>query len=233
MARITVEDCLARIPNLFDLVLTASKRSRRLANGAEAMVEWENDKPTVVALREIAAGHIDVDILEETDQQQALDAVFEDENTEEASQPATSAATPFPMPKTEPMAKAPEPQVAAEPAPEPEIEKPAEKVQAEVVEEKVQAAAAPEAEAAPALSPEEELAALLGAAPEPAAEPDVSSETDVTDAPEVAAEAATDPAVKTEAAWQPEPQSYAAQESEATKDEDDKPPVSSSDTPSE
>ncbi|MBT8063146.1 MAG: DNA-directed RNA polymerase subunit omega, partial [Gammaproteobacteria bacterium] len=77
MARITVEDCLARIPNLFDLVLTASKRSRRLANGAEAMVDWENDKPTVVALREIAAGHVNTDILEETEQQQALEAVFE------------------------------------------------------------------------------------------------------------------------------------------------------------
>ncbi|NNF65944.1 MAG: DNA-directed RNA polymerase subunit omega [Gammaproteobacteria bacterium] len=233
MARITVEDCLARIPNLFDLVLTASKRSRRLANGAEALVEWENDKPTVVALREIAAGHIDVDILEETDQQQALDAVFEDENKEEASQPATSAATPFPMPKSEPVAKAAEPQVVAEPAPAPEIEKPAETVQAEVAEEKVETAAAPEAEAAPALSPEEELAALLGTAPEPAAKPEVSSERDVTAAPEATAEPATDPAVKTEATWQPEPQSYSTEEPRAAKDEDDKPPVSSSDTPSE
>ncbi len=79
MARITVEDCLERIPNLFDLVLTASKRSRRLANGAEAMVEWENDKPTVVALREIAAGHVNADILEESDQQQLLESVFEDD----------------------------------------------------------------------------------------------------------------------------------------------------------
>ena len=49
MARITVEDCLQQIPNLFELVLTASKRSRKLANGVEPMVEWENDKPTVVA----------------------------------------------------------------------------------------------------------------------------------------------------------------------------------------
>ena len=54
MARITVEDCLKNVDNLFDLVLLASKRSRQLANGAEARVEWENDKPTVVALREIA-----------------------------------------------------------------------------------------------------------------------------------------------------------------------------------
>jgi DNA-directed RNA polymerase subunit omega len=47
MARITVEDCLQNEPNLFNLVLLAAKRARRLANGAEATVEWENDKPTV------------------------------------------------------------------------------------------------------------------------------------------------------------------------------------------
>lgn len=65
MARITVEDCLKNIDNLFQLVLVAAKRSRRLANGAEATVDWENDKPTVVALREIAAGTITADLLEE------------------------------------------------------------------------------------------------------------------------------------------------------------------------
>ena len=89
MARITVEDCLERIPNLFELVLTASKRSRRLANG-EAMVEWENDKPTVVALREIAEGHVNADILQESEQQQLLESVFEDDSeakTEEGEQP--------------------------------------------------------------------------------------------------------------------------------------------------
>ena len=68
MARITVEDSLANIPNLFQLVLVAAKRARKLANGAEATVEWQNDKPTVVALREIAAGHIGPEILEETEQ---------------------------------------------------------------------------------------------------------------------------------------------------------------------
>ena len=68
MARITVEDCVARIPNKFQLVLVAAKRARQLANGAEAMVEWENDKPTVVALREIAEGYITERILEERDQ---------------------------------------------------------------------------------------------------------------------------------------------------------------------
>jgi DNA-directed RNA polymerase subunit omega len=65
MARITVEDCLKNIDNLFQLVLVAAKRSRRLANGAEPTVDWENDKPTVVALREIAAGNITAELLEE------------------------------------------------------------------------------------------------------------------------------------------------------------------------
>ena len=65
MARITVEDCLENVDNLFELVLVAAKRARRLANGAEPLVDWENDKPTVVALREIADGLIKRDILDE------------------------------------------------------------------------------------------------------------------------------------------------------------------------
>lgn len=65
MARITVEDCLQHVDNLFDLVLLASKRSRQLANGAEARVDWENDKPTVVALREIAEGQVGIELLDE------------------------------------------------------------------------------------------------------------------------------------------------------------------------
>ena len=68
MARITVEDCLENIDNIFEMVLVASKRARRIAHGADAMVELENDKPTVIALREIAAGHITPSILEEIDQ---------------------------------------------------------------------------------------------------------------------------------------------------------------------
>ena len=68
MARITVEDCVAKIPNKFQLVLVAAKRARQLANGAEPMVPWENDKPTVVALREIAEGHVGESILEEREQ---------------------------------------------------------------------------------------------------------------------------------------------------------------------
>jgi len=52
MARVTVEDCLENVDNLFQLVLLASQRARRLANGAEATVPVDNDKPTVLALRE-------------------------------------------------------------------------------------------------------------------------------------------------------------------------------------
>lgn len=68
MARITVEDCLQNIDNIFEMVLVASKRARRVAHGAEPLVELENDKPTVIALREIAEGHITPAILEEIDQ---------------------------------------------------------------------------------------------------------------------------------------------------------------------
>lgn len=56
MARITVEDCLDNVDNRFDLVLLASRRARQLVNGVDPLVPWENDKPTVVALREIAEG---------------------------------------------------------------------------------------------------------------------------------------------------------------------------------
>jgi DNA-directed RNA polymerase subunit omega len=68
MARITVEDCLDNIDNIFEMVLVAAKRARRLAHGSEPMVELENDKPTVVALREIAEGHVTPAILEEIEQ---------------------------------------------------------------------------------------------------------------------------------------------------------------------
>ena len=68
MARITVEDCLQNIENIFEMVLVAAKRARRVAHGAEPLVEVENDKPTVIALREIAEGHITPSILEEIEQ---------------------------------------------------------------------------------------------------------------------------------------------------------------------
>ncbi|MFO1350188.1 MAG: DNA-directed RNA polymerase subunit omega [Gammaproteobacteria bacterium] len=59
MARVTVEDCLDKVDNRFQLVLVAAKRARQLAMGGDPFVPWENDKPTVVALREIAAGRLD------------------------------------------------------------------------------------------------------------------------------------------------------------------------------
>lgn len=59
MARITVEDCLDKVDNRFHLVLVAARRARQLALGAEPLVPWENDKPTIVALREIAEHKID------------------------------------------------------------------------------------------------------------------------------------------------------------------------------
>ena len=68
MARITVEDCLENIENIFEMVLVASKRARRIAHGADTLVELENDKPTVLALREIADGHVTPSILEEVEQ---------------------------------------------------------------------------------------------------------------------------------------------------------------------
>ncbi len=61
MARITVEDCLEVVPNRFELVLTATKRARQIGHGADPLIEQENDKPTVISLREIAAGHIDTE----------------------------------------------------------------------------------------------------------------------------------------------------------------------------
>ena len=57
MARVTVEDCLENVDNRFELVMVASKRARQLTiGGKDPKLEWENDKPTVMALREIAEG---------------------------------------------------------------------------------------------------------------------------------------------------------------------------------
>ena len=63
MARVTVEDCLDHVDNRFDLVLKATKRARQLSSGKEAFLDWENDKPSVMALREIAAGLITEEVL--------------------------------------------------------------------------------------------------------------------------------------------------------------------------
>jgi len=77
MARVTVEDCLQNVDNLFQLVLLAAQRARRLANGAEPTIPWENDKPTVVALREIAEGNITAEMLREPEPQPEQPAVPE------------------------------------------------------------------------------------------------------------------------------------------------------------
>ena len=63
MARVTVDDCLKRIPNRFDLTLVAARRARQIAMGSTPMVEADRDKPTVIALRELAAGKVGMEIL--------------------------------------------------------------------------------------------------------------------------------------------------------------------------
>ena len=68
MARITVEDCLEHVENRFNLVLLAARRARQLEHGVEPLVPWDNDKPTVVALREIAAGLITSETVEAQEQ---------------------------------------------------------------------------------------------------------------------------------------------------------------------
>ncbi|PPE71980.1 DNA-directed RNA polymerase subunit omega [Solimonas fluminis] len=67
MARVTVEDCLEQIPNPFLLIQVAAKRARQLARGADARVSWSDHKSTVVALQEIAAGHISEAVLQEAE----------------------------------------------------------------------------------------------------------------------------------------------------------------------
>lgn len=68
MARITVQDCLEQVDNRFELVLMATRRARQISKGAEPLVELENDKPTVVALREIADEKINARSLAELEQ---------------------------------------------------------------------------------------------------------------------------------------------------------------------
>jgi DNA-directed RNA polymerase subunit omega len=81
MARVTVEDCLENVANRFELVMVASKRARQLATGGkDPMVQDESDKPTVIALREIAEGMVTPDILareDEIDAEEELAEVME------------------------------------------------------------------------------------------------------------------------------------------------------------
>ncbi len=66
MARITIEDCLARIPNRFELTLAATNRARQVSAGSTPMVDADRDKPTVIALREIASGKVGIEMLHKT-----------------------------------------------------------------------------------------------------------------------------------------------------------------------
>jgi len=86
MARITVDDCLKKIPNRFQLTLIASIRARQLANGAESMIENVNeDKPSVLALREIAAGTIGLELLTGNQPSSSDDSQVTDEPEEQSA----------------------------------------------------------------------------------------------------------------------------------------------------
>lgn len=172
MARITVEDCLKKIDNQFDLVMIAAKRARRIANGADPLVELENDKPTVVALREIAEGLINEEILNEMDE--PVEDILSSEEAEEllASTPMPGQDRGFVPPAL--AASAPEAPAEAAPAPE--------------------AAAAPAAEApAPAAEPisddlladaiAAEMAAALDAEPTQPADEAPAADAPAADAP--------------------------------------------------
>ena len=83
MARITVEDCLEQVENRFHLVRVASKRARQIMNGKEPTLEWDNDKATVLALREIAAGNITEEMLEEKPVITEEESIFEQSEIDE------------------------------------------------------------------------------------------------------------------------------------------------------
>ena len=88
MARVAVEDCLENVESRFELVLLASKRARQLVNGKEALVDWGNDKATVVALREIGEGKITTKILENmaTEEKRAREAAEAEAAAAEAAE---------------------------------------------------------------------------------------------------------------------------------------------------
>ncbi len=77
MARLTVEDCLPFIENRFDLVLAAARRARQLSMGGQPLVEEDDDKPTVISLREIAAGVMNAEVLDEIEAKERAAEEFE------------------------------------------------------------------------------------------------------------------------------------------------------------
>jgi DNA-directed RNA polymerase subunit omega len=85
MARVTVEDCLENVENRFELVMVAAKRSRQIATGGkDPLVEEESDKPTVIALREIADGFITAEILSREEEVKAEEELLEAMESSEA-----------------------------------------------------------------------------------------------------------------------------------------------------
>ncbi|HET9750482.1 MAG TPA: DNA-directed RNA polymerase subunit omega [Casimicrobiaceae bacterium] len=66
MARITIEDALAKIPNRFELTLAATNRARQITSGSAPLLDPDRDKPTVIALREVAAGKVGIEMLHKT-----------------------------------------------------------------------------------------------------------------------------------------------------------------------
>jgi len=78
MARLTIEDCLGRIDNRYDLVLLAAKRARQIAFGADPLVKENNDKPTVLALREIADGLVTLQNINDLGKINPLDEIHEE-----------------------------------------------------------------------------------------------------------------------------------------------------------
>jgi len=79
MARITVEDCLEHVDNRFDLVLLAARRARQIAQGADPLVPSENDKPTVIALREIAENLVSINTMDEMEAQREIERITNDD----------------------------------------------------------------------------------------------------------------------------------------------------------
>ena len=80
MARITVEDCLEHVENRFDLVLLAARRARQLSQGADPLVPAENDKPTVIALREIAENLVNNETMDEMEAKAQIEKISTDDD---------------------------------------------------------------------------------------------------------------------------------------------------------
>ena len=101
MARVTVEDCLDHVDNRFELVLVAAKRARQIAMGSQPMVEEENDKPTVLALREVADNLVNAAILQEVEPIAAEEALVEELTADDQEIAATTGAVAAVEEKTE------------------------------------------------------------------------------------------------------------------------------------